>query len=205
METEPAIGANSFYSDPVDEWCQGDIFANVPHVQVHPPIVALRERLGRTSYDFYDPTDTGSRERTPPGGFRFNRPPGDLVPADALLAFAVMLTHDCDLDNDPKNRVIALVRKLDSGIPETDKANIRRNGNANYFYLPEYGDVLPESYVDFRRISSLPRGYASNLRRVASLRPSEKEQLQLQLFFFFTRLRVRTAMLAQLTEPNERR
>jgi len=184
MTTVPDL--STFYRHPDQDLCQGDIICDVPHVRFEPPLRAIRERQGKQWYDYYD--DPESPENRPPSTPLKLNTTGELVPSFCIVTYAILLTHDCDLINDAKNRVIGLVRRLDPDFPDKDKENVRNDRDANYFYLPAYQDMA-ESFVDFRRITNLPPGYAetTTVRRLASLTPDAAKSLQLQLFFFLTR------------------
>jgi hypothetical protein len=188
--------AGSFYR-PVDPTvCQGDLFDRVPHLFLRPPLLALRRVTlagGREAFGFYEyppPTEqspgAAQGKQLPGGPFRFNTPEGEDATAWCQVTRAVVLNHDCDIENEPDHRLVALVRPL---APVRDPAHqdiIRRNLNFNYFYLPA-GEGLAEGYVDFRRITSLSPAFLAAATRLVSLTPEAVQALQFQFFRFLTR------------------
>lgn len=104
----------------------------------------------------------------------------------AQLRRAVIITHDCDLDNDQKKHVtVALFRALDHLITYESKDVIRNNGNDAFFYLPEHSDKIPEGYADMRRLTTTTHSFLLN--RLASLSDESVLHLRAVLLRFFTR------------------
>jgi hypothetical protein len=103
--------------------------------------------------------------------------------------YAILLTHDCEYDK-PANRwvLVAEVRPL-AEIPSGSQGHIRQYRTRNTFYLESLEPNLPESYVDFRRLSPLPKSALSSpLRagnRLVSLNDEARLALQRQIAIFF--------------------
>ncbi len=104
-------------------------------------------------------------------------------PANAMnvRAFGVVLTHDCEIDKDDKQRgsiLVGLVRPLSSVSGEENQEGIRQYTRHRAFYLPanapppaSEGNQAPpylaeDGYVDLRRITSVrTRAQGGNERR----------------------------------------
>jgi hypothetical protein len=182
-----------FYRLVDKEILQGDIFEEVPQLFLRPPLLALRRVTlagGREAFGFYpfpppaDDAPGGPSGRVPPGGpFHFGT--GEQTSAFCQVTRAIILNHDCDIENEPDHRLVALVRPL-SPVPAEHQEIIRHNQNFNYFYLPAE-DGLPEAYVDFRRLTSLSPDFLPVEKRIAALAVESVKALQAQFFRFLTR------------------
>ena len=186
--------SDAFYQTGGKDIVQGDIFDGVPHLFLRPPLHVLRRVTlagGREAMGFYQyppPTDEspGGREgKIPPGG-PFHLGSGEQASSFCQVSRAIVLNHDCDIENEPEHRLVALVRPL---APVRDAAHqevIRLNQNYSYFYLPAEGE-MPDAYVDFRRITSLTPDFLSISDRLSSLSEESVKALQFHLFRFLTR------------------
>jgi hypothetical protein len=102
---------------------------------------------------------------------------------------AILLTHDCEYDK-PNNPwvLVAEIRVL-AEIPSGNHGHIRQYQTRNTFYLEKIGEALPESYVDFRRLTRLPKRLLFSLaeegKRIASLNDEARLALQRQVAIFF--------------------
>lgn len=121
-------------------------------------------------------------------------------PANAInvRAFGVVLTHDCEIDKDDKQRgsiLVGLVRPLSSVSGEENQEGIRQYTRHRAFYLPasasEGDEAFPylaeDGYVDLRRITSVRRAALDELERKARMNEDGRLMLQEHLFRFFTR------------------
>jgi hypothetical protein len=109
--------------------------------------------------------------------------------ARGVRAAGIVLTHDCEIDKDDRERasiLVGLVRPL-AGIREVDRDGIRQNTRHRAFYLPANTHVGQESYVDLRRITSVRRAALEQLVRNAAMSEDGRLMLQEHLFRFFTR------------------
>ncbi len=181
---------NEFYRDVDPLWCQGDIIRQVPHIHLKPPLRALRkettkfgERLAPFEYQF-DAEEGGLVRTPPPGGFKFST--GEQVEAFCQLALGMVLTDGCEIDKDERHRQVALIRPL-SPLPSQDQQTIRENLNFSYCYLPAYSDIIAESYVDFRRITTLHPNYLRFPDRIISLTDEALKYVKTQFIRYVTR------------------
>ena len=115
-------------------------------------------------------------------------PPGEIA-ADLRAGRAILLTHDCEYDK-PANRLVlvAEVRPL-SEIPPGSQKPIREYRTRNTFYLEAVAERMPESYVDFRRLTPFPKATLAAQSqahgRLASLNDEARLALQRQIAIFF--------------------
>jgi hypothetical protein len=111
------------------------------------------------------------------------------VPAPTRVGHAVLLSHSCEVDKDRTHRVIAMIRPMDS-LKDDEKETLRRNGKRACFYLPPLQGKLPESYIDFRRISTVGLEWLPSMKRPVSLSERARRKMLLALFLFFARLQL---------------
>lgn len=159
---------------------------DVPHIYLKTPFQALKPRtvkgapLGFAAYPFepghYDQVNEGQ-------GFDFIR--GELVAATCQIARGMVLTRDCDIDSEGR-ATVALVRVVPPNMQEENKAIIRRNGNHAHFYLVSIDD-MPESFVDFTRLTTLDLAYMRGITKVASLAQRTVEALLMQYILYRAR------------------
>jgi hypothetical protein len=183
------------YYQPWEEaFRQGDTIADVPHIFLRPPLYALRritlaknrEAMGFYQYPPAEDGPGGARGRDLPGGsFHFGE--GEEVPAICRLALGIVLNHDCEIENEHEHRQLALIRPLEAVENEEHRELIVGNRNFSFFYLPADTSLgLPDSYVDFRRITSLAPAFLATGRPLTSLTEIAVKAFQSQLFRFWT-------------------
>jgi hypothetical protein len=140
-------------------------------------------------YEYPPPTEQSpgaeGGKALPGGPFHFNT--GEQASALCHFTRAIILNHDCDIENDPEHRLVALVRPLAPVTNSEHRRVIEGNLNFSYFYLPSDGQALAAAYVDFRRITSLHPDFLARGVRLASLAPQALQALHAQLFRFLTR------------------
>lgn len=183
------LSVEGLYRPPSDKLSQGDIIRNVPHVHLKPPLNVWRSETTKwgqrlTLYE-YSPSEQGAPPggATPQGGFKFSV--GEQVAAFCQVTIGIVLTYDCDIDNEQKHRLIALIRPL-TGVGPDYQQIVRDNLNYNFWYLPAIEDKIPESYVDFRRITTVAPQFLEHMDRIASLTSSGIKSMQTQLILSLT-------------------
>jgi hypothetical protein len=145
------MDAAAFYRDVEDQFCQGDIFVDVPHLFLKdrptspPPLSLAGKKAGSW-------TDELSGPEPPTAGAEV------VVPAPCLVDRAILLTYGCEIDKDKRHRLIALVRPMTSLRP-AEKDVVRKNGRYACFHLPPLAPAIQEGYVDFRRMSTVSPGW----------------------------------------------
>lgn len=194
--------AEEYYRDVDPEWCQGDIIRQIPHIHLKPPLKVVRkettksgEKLAAFEYQFGTIQEKNNVAELPPGGFKFDI--GEQAIAFCQLAFGVILSHGCEIDKDSKHRTVALIRPL-SNVSQ-GREIIKANDNFSYWYLPAYGEIMGESYVDFRRITTLHPDFLKNSERIVSLTDNAVKHLQMQYFRYLTRRDIKAEVLDQLS------
>jgi hypothetical protein len=125
----------------------------------------------------------------PRGGFHWalEKGGGEAVLAKGYKARAMLLTHNCEIDNDPDFRVLAMIRPL-SAIDADHQEEVVALGVWPYFPLPPQG-APPEmgpSFVDFRRLTTVHVDALRMADRFASLNDFVREALarRFQAFLF---------------------
>ncbi len=188
----------TFYRVPDEEVSQGDVVMDVPHLYLkQPPITVLRSTTGSGRRPLFEPFPLQSSSASsgqasdvsPPGGFKFARGEPEQVVATCFLAKGIILTHGCEIDKDPKHRIVALLRPLRT-VPQEHHDIVRSNQDFSSLYLPEYPGILEESYVDFRRISTVHSDLILPENRLASLTTVGLQALLTKLFLYITRANV---------------
>jgi len=198
------MNAEEFYRDADSLLCQGDIIREIPHIHLRPPLPLTVIRKEQTKWgQRLTPYEYGSSathaeapgSTSPQGGFKFAQ--GEQVLTFCQVAFGMVLSHGCEIDKDSKHRMVALIRPL-SGVPPEGLEIIRSHNNLSACYLPAYGEIMGESYVDFRRITTLHPDFLKNSERIASLTDEAVKYVQTQFFRFVTRLDVSPEALDRL-------
>ena len=140
-----------------------------------PGFIVLREitiRGGRRAFLPHDADDP------PAGGFTWESK--ESVRAEGQVGLAVILTHDCEIENPDsrEHRLMAVVRPL-LNLSPSDREIVRGNRHFGRMWLPAWDAVeLPESYVDFRRITTLRKDALPHDHRIASMTDVGRELLQ---------------------------
>ncbi len=195
---------DEFYRDVDPLWCQGDIIREIPHIHLKPPLplTVIRKEQAKwgprlTPYEYASSVPQAELPGStfPQSGFKLAE--GEQVLAFCQVAFGMVLSHGCEIDKDSKHRMVALIRSL-SGVPSEGQEIIRANRNFSSCYLPAYGEIMGESYVDFRRITTLHPDFLKNPERIVSLTDKAVKYIQTQFFRFLTRRDVSPEALDQL-------
>lgn len=187
------MDATSFYRQVDPELCQGDLLARVPQLLLKDQPRLLRKTTlpgNRSGYEVEDLAEDA---------LPITADEGNLVPAICQVTRALLLTYDCEIDKDKKHRTVALVRPLPANMPEAERAIIRENRRFSFFYLPAGGEMLPESYVDFRRVCTVSPRWVDSAARLASLTVAARQAMLLQFFRFHARVELDTRVFT----PNQ--
>ena len=162
---------------------QGDIYRDVVSLSLTvdvPPVLRSFQKAGRTVVTMHGP------DNPPKGGFRWEK---ESVQAIAKRAFAIVITHDCEIENDDEEhyRHVALIRPLSGVANPADRQTIVEGRYIGRLYLPPFPSVnLPESYLDLRAITTLRRAALPPALRVISLTDHGRDWLQAGLIRYFT-------------------
>jgi hypothetical protein len=105
------------------------------------------------------------------------------------MTFAIVLTHDCEIENEGRERYrqLAIVRLFSGLQTDQDRRAVIEGRHNGKLYLPECADVgLPEAYVDLRAISTLRRGGLDPTKRILSMSDYGRDALQTAVLRYFT-------------------
>lgn len=171
--------AEELYETPREQSSQGDILESVAHIYLERPLLALRKEA-----------ETIFRAEAEPFS-QFDDKGGQMVVATCKRQRAILITHDCEIDKPQVKRwlvcpVVPIV-VLSSG--NRDRA--RRNRVYSMLHLPQYRDVLPESFVDFNQITTLEGDFVKGGKRLVSLSDIGRRALYSQFVRWLTRWELR--------------
>jgi len=168
-----------WYCTPKDELSQGDIFVDMPSVYVPEPVqTATATTCAGNSRHLVpasaEPELFGAQDQ--------------IMLARGNLTAAVVLTHDCEIDKDQRYRLLGLIRPL-AGLPLSAVEEIKANNRRRFFYLPAEDEVyaLPESYLDFRRITTVNGGVLQPAKRVLSMQDRLRDSMSEAFILYLTR------------------
>jgi len=179
------------YLLPGAEILQGDIYEQMPsiHVESRPLRVARCQQHpgGRDRWEVHLENGPG-----PNGGFRWRTDQGGETGllVRAYLGNAMVLSHDCEIENDPIARVLAMIRPAAELDDATQRALFSGQSDGYYARFPLYPQtddpVVERSFVDFRRLTTVRPDVLTASTRVASLseelRAAVAESFRLYLF-----------------------
>jgi len=167
------------------EVLQGDIFDGQPSIYVlSRPLSVVRTRPEGERIHAGVHTEEGQPSE-PEGGYHWDT--GEKIICDGILSPAVMLTHDCEIEKDDKHRVLALIRPW-ATIPAQHQEAIRQGHRYRFFWLPEQNDPdFPESYVDFRRLTTVRPQALQEERRLLSMTDRMRQALAGAFIKYITR------------------
>jgi hypothetical protein len=176
-----------YFTEPIpDDFRQGDVYHDVLHLMFSGADVQVVRswtgKGGRTQ------TSLHGRDKPTAGGFKWD--PKETVTAEGQLTWGIVLTHDCDLqnDDDKSHRLIALMRPFDT-LNEDSQAQILAAKNMGRFYLPPWEEVgLPETYVDLRRWTTLREDALPPTHRVASMTDGGRQLLHAALIRYLAEM-----------------
>lgn len=170
----------SWYRRKADKVTQGDVYRSVPSIFIPSrPLDVVRKGPREGALNRFT-----EEAQEPPGGFRWED--DELIIAHGVVTRAVMLTHDCEIDKDSNYRLMALIRPWASLPPEAAEA-VKENRRWRFFYLAGHDAVLPESYVDFRRITAVRPGALEEENRLLSMTAETLDALREALVRYLTR------------------
>jgi hypothetical protein len=150
-----------------DALLQGDIYKKVPIMWIgERPLLVARHAMTKVGREFYSVhKEFVGESRHPAGdapkkGFRWtNRDTPELLLVPAVLSIAMVMTHDCEIENDPDHRVLAMIRPITDLEPDYRKKCLAHE-RVDMFPLEaqEEAPSMVTSFVDFRKFSPLRSG-----------------------------------------------
>lgn len=118
-------------------------------------------------------------------GASFDFARGELVSAFCQSSRAVVVSYDCEIDQDRKHFLTALVRPLGVIKEPGNRKVIQENRNFGFWYMPADEEFeIVESYVDLRRLTCLDQSFVNGSRKVASLTVDAVRSLQRQMTLY---------------------
>jgi hypothetical protein len=114
---------------------------------------------------------------------------GESVISRGFMGMAVVLTHDCEIENDPDHRLVAQIRPI-TEIQEAHRAEIMAMHHWAAFPLVSQAEppTMNDSFVDFRRITSLrPEAFRAE-DRYARLAQGVLDAMRVRFWHFLNRL-----------------
>jgi len=173
--------------------CQGDIIEQLSNIHAKDGPQVLR----RT-------TLSGGREGFEAVKVDEEKPGSEfLMPAHCCFTRSMLLTYDCEIDKKgAKHLTIAMIRPLDPSLPRDQQEIIRKNKKFAFFYLPLTECGSPESYVDFRRITTVAPILVNDSRIVARLSEESLRAILFQFYRFMARIDLSRAVLPPLEQEN---
>jgi hypothetical protein len=171
--------SQELYEQPRQEFSQGDILYVAPHVFLDPPLFALQ------------PQENGLHMFEQEPFSNFDDAAGQKVVATCKRDKAIVLTHDCEMDKKQILRWhLCPVVPLSKLRPE-NQDRVKRNRIYSMFFLPRYGTVLMDSFVDFTHISTVGMDFIKTGQRILSLSDVGRQGLYVQFFRWLTRFELR--------------
>ncbi len=157
------------------EVLQGDIYVHVPSIYVDSrPLRVARffQKNPKTGRDIYF---VHAEEQNPPkDGFNWNIDKGGVeenVLVHGHVAMAVVVSHDCEIENDPSTRTLAMIRPANH-LDEDTQAKLFGGGEVFVAFPLKEQDEEPKierSFVDFRRLTTVRPDVLGQSTRVATL------------------------------------
>lgn len=191
--------AEPFYVPPRRELSQGDIYRDTPSLEVVSRPLSVARRAHKDIGSPPLPTFRAHAEdaEAPRQGFHWaldpppgeaSRERGEIVYTPSYRGLVMVLTHDCELDNDPDFRILAMIRPL-SALASANRADTV--GLAIWPYFPlaaqsESPEMAP-SFVDFRRLTTARAAALRPEDRYASISDVVREAIALRFWTFLFR------------------
>jgi len=145
--------SEDLYELPRSVICQGDVFYFPPHILARAPLTFLEDdRNGGHSFVEHH-IELEDREF-------------QIVAAHGKRSRAILITWDCENEKPKRNWLVCPVQPL-AQLPKSDQIQVKKNKVLSTLYLPEYRDILPDSFVNFNHISTLDRNLVQHGRRTS--------------------------------------
>lgn len=155
---------------PAGEIYQGDIFRGVPSSVVKKHSFVKSD--GGTGYTSVSITEVVGK--------------CDLV-TSASLGLSMLISHECAIDKGTDPWTFAKIFPIDT-VNDRMQQTIRTFRNFSSFHLPQFDQVFPESFADFRCVTTIGPKLAKSFQRVASLTEENRNAMRKQLIRYMTRV-----------------
>jgi hypothetical protein len=110
---------------------------------------------------------------------------------------AILLNQSCEIDKSSTKRLILLPVVPLVVLSAGDQTNVKKNKVFSRLHLPSFGDVLPETFVQFMEPMTVEKDCVEKLARIASLTETGRRALYVQYTRWVTRW-----MLTELSCPS---
>jgi hypothetical protein len=186
-----------YYREPESDFAQGDIFGGIPHAYVREPIQVVREAKTKgkhRTFGLYPYPPQAGDEPDAPGksvqGGALDLVRGETAAIFCQVSHGIVLNHDCDIENEPAHRLVALIYPLARIQNPDHRRAIENNQNYTRFYLPAEGLISQPSYIDFRRITCIHPDFFTRANRVTRVSEILMGAIFRQFFLFLTHRRL---------------
>jgi len=171
--------SQELFEQPRQEFSQGDILDVAPHVFLDPPLLALQPAEANHYRFEAEPFSV------------FDDAAGQFIAAKCRRIKAIVMTHDCEIDKKQVVRwhlcpVVPL-----SKLKPDNQDRVKRNRIYSMFFLPRYGEILLDSFVDFSQISTVGMDFIKTGKRILSLSDLARQGMYAQFFRWLTRFEMR--------------
>ena len=146
---------------------QGDIFTNVPFVSVRERPLLIARHIGHwkglitysVHKEFDGPTTASATALPPEPPIHLKNPQQqELALVPVLLTMGIVLTHDCEIDNDD-HRTAAMIRPItDLKPPYQEKCLAGERMDMFPLLAQDEAPSMVTSFVDFRKVTPLRPG-----------------------------------------------
>lgn len=176
------------YLTPGGEILQGDIYANVPSIHLRSRPISVTRPFKETDKGVLVGVHKEEGNNPPKDGYMWAEQGGETVLAKGFMGMAVVISHDCEIENDPDHRLVAMIRLI-TEIQPAHRVDIM--GMRHWAAFPLLAQTEPpameESFVDFRRITSLRPEALRSEDRIARLAPAVLDAMRLRFWYFLNR------------------
>jgi hypothetical protein len=180
---------NRLYVEPVaGEILQGDIYRNVPsiHLVARPVLVSRHYKDTPKGVLHGVHSEDGP---APKDGYRWQADQGgESVLAKGFMGNVVLLSHDCEIENDPNHQLVAMIRPI-TQIQESFRADIMAMKHWAAFPLlaQDEAPAMEDCFVDFRWITSLRPEVLREQDRWARLGPVVLDAMRARFWHYLNR------------------
>lgn len=177
MTSDASLPLPFFLDEVRAEISQGDVFDLTPSAYVRAPVEVLTEkRWIKGGIQGWIP------EPWPLDEYVEN------VNATVTMtnARAMLVSHDCEIDAEDHRYFLFVMLRALARLPDAHQALVRGNQDYRLFHVPAHG-ALPESYADFRRLTTAGPAFIAATRRMASLSDVGRAAMCAHMISFFTR------------------
>jgi hypothetical protein len=171
--------SGDLYQAPQIKISQGDIIDISPHVYLDQPLFGVTLRAGSVVNSGTFSLDGSDKK-------------GKSIVATASRRRAILMTHDCTIDkpNEARWHICPIVSLFELSSKLQD--SVKRNRDYSKLFLPKFGSLGEDSFVNFNQISTIHRDIIGSAKRILSLSDIGRHALYVQYIRWLTRWELRT-------------